>query len=60
VIYPEQSFGNPKITISHNNGTAFELEDDMEISIPSNITTANGYTFESDNIIKPDGEPLFE
>ncbi len=60
VIYPEESFGNPKITITYNNGTAFELEDDMEISIPSNITTANGYTFESDDIIKPNGERLFE
>lgn len=48
------------LQISFNNGTPADFTDDTQIITFHNYTPANGYEFRGDEIIKPDGTPLFQ
>ena len=47
------------MTISFDNGTAFNSADDIRITVPHKYTPQNGYTFEDNQVLGPDGEVLF-
>lgn len=47
------------VTISYDNGTVTNGADDVKITVPHNYTLANGYTYENNRILKPDGTELF-
>jgi hypothetical protein len=46
--------------ITNDNGTLDNINDDFDIEMRHNFTTANGYTFRDDQVFKPDGTPLFQ
>jgi hypothetical protein len=48
------------ITISYFNGTSTDFSDDISIIAPHDYTPENGYTFNDNQIFKPDGSPLFQ
>jgi hypothetical protein len=59
-FYPGELSTDTRMFIAYDNGTSLERDDDVEVKLPSNVTVANGYTFQDyDTIIKPDGERLF-
>jgi hypothetical protein len=59
-FYPREPPNNTTMTIVYDNGTSREFDDDTEVRLQSNVTEANGYTFEDfDTILKPDETRLF-
>jgi hypothetical protein len=45
--------------LSYDNETSVTIADDIDVHFPHEYTPENGYTFEDNNIFKPDGTPLF-
>src|ERR687897_730988 len=46
--------------ITNDNGTLDNINDDFDITMRHNFTAANRYTFRDDQVLKPDGKPLFQ
>lgn len=48
------------LTISYTNGTPNDLHDDSRVTLPHNLTAANGYVYRGgDTILQPNGTELF-